>query len=80
MITNKHGKGEQELIGPKTYWKRPNRKTCEGKNKTNKKLGFLDNGIMHFKIGLRMHNQACVRKLDHACAYPCLENPENVET
>ena len=35
---------------------------------------------MHFKIGLRMHNQACVRKLDHACAYPCLENPENVET
>ena len=74
-------KGGQELIGPKTYEKRAKQnKHVKVETKQIKKLGFLSNDITHTRIGLRMHNQACMRKLDHACAYPCLENPENVET
>ena len=29
---------------------------------------------------LRTHNQAYVRKLDHAYVDPCPENPKNAET
>ena len=43
--------------------------------KQNKqKLVFLGNSITHARTGLRMQNQAWVRKLDHAYADPYLEN------
>jgi len=35
--------------------KRLYRQTCEGVINTNKKLGFLGNGIMHARTSLRMH-------------------------
>ena len=53
--------------------------TCEGRNKTNKNLGFLGNGIMHTRTGLRTHNQACVHKLDHAHADPCPRKSKNTK-
>ena len=43
---------------------------------TNKKLGFLGNGIMHTRTGLPAHNQACVRRQDYAYRSPYLENKE----
>ena len=43
--------------------------TCEYRNKTNKKLGFLGNGIMHARTGLckhkfslRVQSRSCVRR------------------
>ena len=57
----------------------PNKKTCESRNKTNKKLRFLGNDITHSKTIPRKHNQVCMHRLDHACAYPCPENPKNAK-
>ena len=74
-------KGGQELIGPKTYekWAKQNKHVKE-ETKQTKNLGFLGNGIMHARTGLCMHNQACVRKLDHVYANPCTKNLKNAET
>ena len=70
----------QELIGPKTYEKKcQTEQTCEDRNKTNKNLGFLGNSIMHTRTSLRMHNQACMHRLDHMYADPCPENLKNSE-
>ena len=69
-------KGEQELIGPKTYEKDAKLyKHVKAETKqTNKNLGFLGNGIMHARTGLRTHNPACVCKQDYAYIDPCPEN------
>ena len=48
--------------------------TCESKNKTNKNFGILGNGFTHARTGLRTHNQAYMRRLDHAYADPCPVN------
>ena len=48
--------------------------------KQTKNLGFLGNGIMHTRTGLRTHNQAYMCKLDHVYADPCTENLKNPET
>ena len=47
--------------------KRLFRQTCEGRTKTNKKLGFLGNSIMHVRTGLRMHEFSL-----HAQARSCV--------
>ena len=70
----------QELIRPKTYEKKAKQnKHVKVETKQIKKLGFLSNGITHARIGLRMHNQAYLRRLDHAYVDPCPENPKNAE-
>ena len=57
-------------MGPKTYEKKAklNKHVKTETKQTNKNLGFLSNSIMHARIGLHTHNQACLRKLDHAYA------------
>ena len=47
--------------------KRLFRQTCEGRTKTNKKLGFLGNSITHVRTGLRMHEFSL-----HAQARSCV--------
>ena len=67
-------------MGSKTYEKRGyTEQTCEGKNKTNKNLGFLGNGITHIRTSLCTHNQAYVRRVDHVYVDLCPANLKNAK-
>ena len=78
MLTTKHiERGTSNYGALKYVKKRLCRQKCEDRIKTNKKLGFLGNGTMHARIGLRMH-EFSLRVQARSCVHKSLSRKPNL--